>query len=90
MQNRGIIMNIIMWIVIILGGILGIAVTLGTVAGMVGVIIYKICRKIRYGISLYNWCVLHGLCKLILFAYNDFTYYSVSYIRKKCRNIFIY
>ena len=22
--------------------------------------------------------------------YNDFTYYSVSYIRKKCRNIFIY
>ena len=40
-------MNIIMWIVIILGGILGIAVTLGTVAGMVGVIIYKICRKIR-------------------------------------------
>ena len=49
-QNRGIIMNIIMWIVIILGGILGIAVTLG----MVGVIIYKICRKIRYGISLYN------------------------------------
>ena len=53
-QNRGIIMNIIMWIVIILGGILGIAVTLGTVAGMVGVIIYKICRKIRYGISLYN------------------------------------
>ena len=28
-------MNIIMWIVIILGGILGIAVTLGTVAGMV-------------------------------------------------------
>ena len=47
-------MNIIMWIVIILGGILGIAVTLGTVAGMVGVIISKICRKIRYGISLYN------------------------------------
>ena len=47
-------MNIIMWIVIILGGILGIAVTLGTVAGMVGVIIYKICRKNRYGISLYN------------------------------------
>ena len=44
-------MNIIMWIVIILGGILGIAVTLGTVAG---IIIYKICRKIRYGISLYN------------------------------------
>ena len=43
-------MNIIMWIVIILGGILGIAVTLGTV----GVIIYKICRKIRYGISLYD------------------------------------
>ena len=32
-QNRGIIMNIIMWIVIILGGILGIAVTLGTVDG---------------------------------------------------------
>ena len=54
LQNRGIIMNIIMWIVIILGGILGIAVTLGTVAGMVGVIIYKICRKIRYGISLYD------------------------------------
>ena len=53
-QNRGIIMNIIMWIVIILGGILGIAVTLGTVAGMVGVIIYKICRKIRYVISLYD------------------------------------
>ena len=53
-QNRGIIMNIIMWIVIILGGILGIAVTVRRVAGLVGIIIYKICRKIRYGISLYN------------------------------------
>ena len=47
-------MNIIMWIVIILGGLLGIAVTLGTVAGMVGVIFYKVYRKMRYGISLYD------------------------------------
>ena len=53
-QNRGIIINIIMWIVIILGGILGIAVTVGTVVGMVGVIIYKIYRKMRFGISLYD------------------------------------
>lgn len=47
-------MNIVMWIVIILGGILGIAVTVGTIVGMVGVIIYKLYRKMRYGISLYN------------------------------------
>lgn len=47
-------MSIPMWIVCILGGMFGIAVTAGTVIGMIGVIVYKIYRKIRYGISLYE------------------------------------
>lgn len=47
-------MNILMWIIIIIGGILGIAVTVGTVIGMIGVIVYKIYRKVRYHIPLYN------------------------------------
>lgn len=47
-------MNIIMWIVIILGGLFGIAVTVGTVIGMIGVIAHKIYRKIRYKIPLYD------------------------------------
>lgn len=47
-------MSIPMWIICILGGGFGIAVTVGTVIGMIGVIIYKIYRKIRYGISLYD------------------------------------
>lgn len=47
-------MNIGMLIVCILGGGFGIAIVGGTAVGMVGVIIHKIYRKIRYGISLYD------------------------------------
>lgn len=47
-------MSISMWIICILGGIFGIAISGGTVVGMIGVIIYKIYRKIRFDISLYD------------------------------------
>lgn len=43
-----------MWIIIILGGFVGIASTLGIVGVMIATIISKIYRRIRYGISLYN------------------------------------
>lgn len=47
-------MSIPMWILCILGGAFGIIITVGTVIGMIGVFVYKIYRKIRYGISLYD------------------------------------
>lgn len=47
-------MNILMWIIIIIGGVLGIAVTIGTIAGMIGIIFQKVYRKIRYHVSLYD------------------------------------
>ena len=34
--------------------LMGVLVVVGTAAGMVGVIFYKIYRKIRFGISLYD------------------------------------
>lgn len=47
-------MNILGMILLGIGGIFGIALVGGTVVGMIGVILYKIYRKIRYNISLYN------------------------------------
>lgn len=47
-------MNIGMLIICILGGAFGIAIVGGTVIGMIAVIIHKIYRKIRFGISLYD------------------------------------
>ena len=47
-------MNILGMILLGIGGIFGIALVGGTVVSMIGVILYKIYRKIRYNISLYN------------------------------------
>ncbi|MGN1145405.1 MAG: hypothetical protein ACI4R5_03075 [Acetatifactor sp.] len=47
-------MNIGMLILIIIGGACGIFSTLYIVASLFGVIGYKIYRRIKYGISLYN------------------------------------
>ena len=43
-----------MWIVIILGGFIGIASTLGITVVMVVTVIQKIYRRIRFDISLYD------------------------------------
>lgn len=47
-------MNIVGWLVCIIGGIFGIGLVGGTALGMIGVVIWKICRKCRYHISLYE------------------------------------
>lgn len=49
-----IIMNIGYLIFIILGGGVGIACIIYMVVSLIATIIYKIYRKIRYNISLYN------------------------------------
>ena len=43
-------MSIPLWILIIIG----IVLTGGTVIGLIAVIIFKIYRKVRFGISLYE------------------------------------
>ena len=48
------VMKILGMILLGIGGAFGIALVGGTVVGMIGVILYKIYRKIRYNISLYN------------------------------------
>jgi len=47
-------MEILGMILLGIGGTFGIALVGGTVVGMIGVILYKIYRKLRYNISLYN------------------------------------
>lgn len=47
-------MNIGMWILMIVGGIFGVGLVGGMVAGIIGVIIYKIYRSCKYHISLYD------------------------------------
>ncbi len=46
-------MNIIMWIIIIVGGGVGIISTLYMVLSIPAIIVWKIYRSIRYGKSLY-------------------------------------
>ena len=43
-------MSIPLWILIIIGSIFGIVLT----GGLIAVIIFKIYRKVRFGISLYE------------------------------------
>lgn len=45
---------IIKLIIIIIGGGLGVLTSVAIVAGIIGTIIYKIYRKCRYHISLYD------------------------------------
>ncbi len=47
-------MNIGMWLLMIIGGIFGIGLVGGMVAGIISVIIYKIYRSCKYHISLYD------------------------------------
>ena len=47
-------MNIGLWIIVILGGAVGILSTLYCVISLPVVIVQKIYRKARYGISLFN------------------------------------
>lgn len=47
-------MNIATILFIIIGGVTGALSTLYLIGSLLGVIGYKIYRKIRYGISLYN------------------------------------
>ena len=47
-------MSIPLWILIIIGSIFGIVLTGGTVIGLIAVIIFKIYRKVRFRISLYE------------------------------------
>ena len=41
-------MNIVGWLVCIIGGIFGIGLVGGTALGMIGVVIWKIYRKCQY------------------------------------------
>lgn len=47
-------MNILIWLVIILGGLLGFVSSMYILVSLVGMIIYKIYRKCRYHVSLYD------------------------------------
>lgn len=53
-EKRGKAMSIGMWIITIIGGAVGILSTLYIVASIFAVLIYKIYRKAKYHISLYN------------------------------------
>ena len=47
-------MNILMIIGIILGGGVSVASTIGITVGIFGTIVYKFCRKLRFGISMFD------------------------------------
>lgn len=47
-------MNIFVWIIAVIGGIFGVVLVGGTVLGMIGIILFKVYRKLRYHISLYD------------------------------------
>ena len=47
-------MNIFMILLIVFGGAVGIISSVGTIILLIGTIAFKIYRKIKYGISLYN------------------------------------
>lgn len=47
-------MNILMIIGIILGGGVSFASTVGITVGIFGTIVYKFCRKLRFGISMFD------------------------------------
>ena len=47
-------MNILMIIGIILGGGISIASTVGITVGIFGTLVYKLYRKLRFGISIFD------------------------------------
>lgn len=47
-------MSVGTWIIVILGGAAGLLSTLYIVVSLIGTLLYKIYRKCRYHIALYN------------------------------------
>ncbi len=47
-------MNILLWILIFIGGAVGALSTLYIVVSLFAVIFYKIYRSLRYHVSIYN------------------------------------
>lgn len=47
-------MNIFMILLVVIGVTIGVGSTLGIVVTMIGTLVYKFYRKIRFGISLFN------------------------------------
>lgn len=47
-------MNIGLWILIIIGGAAGLVSTLYIMVSLFAVIFYKLFRKVRHGISMFN------------------------------------
>ena len=47
-------MSIGLWLIVIIGGIAGFVSTMYIVDSLFSVIFYKVFRRIRYGISLFN------------------------------------
>ena len=47
-------MNIIMWILILIGGVTGALSTLYIIVSLFAVIFYKIYRKVKFGTSIYD------------------------------------
>ncbi len=47
-------MNIFMIILVVVGVTIGVGSTLAIILSMIGTLVYKFYRKIRFGISLFN------------------------------------
>lgn len=47
-------MNPLIWLVVILGALLGLVSSLYIIVSLIGMIIYKIYRKCKYHVSLYD------------------------------------
>lgn len=47
-------MNIAYWIILIFGGAVGFLSTLYIILSLFGTLAYKIYRKVKFGISLFN------------------------------------
>jgi hypothetical protein len=47
-------MNILLWILIFIGGAAGALSTLYIVVSLLGTVIFKIYRKVKYNISIYD------------------------------------
>jgi len=53
-QERGVIINILTYIAIAIGGFVAVGSTLSITLGIFGTIIYKIIRSAKYKISLFD------------------------------------
>lgn len=52
-EYRRIVMNILLYLIVFIGAIIGGGTTLAMILMLFGTIAFKIYRKIRYGLSLY-------------------------------------